>query len=289
MAEVSHFQLDQAVQQICSANSEARALEVEINGKLWQKYAACIGTEPEVFLDPDYSDLAKGICANCVVVQPCLEFALQFNTKASSPDDRDSVWGGATFRERKEILLQRKRQAAEEITGSKDDFAELTEMFEALPKIPETDPRVVTYLNGGGFPHKQFGNNFYLLFLAIANGRRDEEDLLWRVYADRFFSTPGVERILSTDEYNDTVEFFKQKPWKELNKFTTAYSSKRNELITADREATSMALKSLIEACGGTLGLKMVSTYVFDPMNKLLEATAEIMSTSGINPSSFYG
>ncbi|MEN3314529.1 MAG: WhiB family transcriptional regulator, redox-sensing transcriptional regulator, partial [Acidimicrobiaceae bacterium] len=53
----------------------------------------------------DDSAEAKGICGACSVREQCLEYALA-NREA------DGVWGGATERERRRILRQRRKTAA---------------------------------------------------------------------------------------------------------------------------------------------------------------------------------
>jgi len=72
----------------------------------WRQRAACRGVDPDVFYPPyeDEGDEAKAICATCPVRQACLEFALAHR-------ERDGVWGGATERERRRIIRQRRRSA----------------------------------------------------------------------------------------------------------------------------------------------------------------------------------
>jgi WhiB family redox-sensing transcriptional regulator len=56
---------------------------------------------------PDSEELAheaKSICAECDVRVSCLEHALAVREK-------DGVWGGATERERRRIIRQRRRSA----------------------------------------------------------------------------------------------------------------------------------------------------------------------------------
>jgi WhiB family redox-sensing transcriptional regulator len=50
------------------------------------------------------ADAAKSICAKCPVQQPCLEYAL-------ANRERDGVWGGATERERRRMVRQRRKSA----------------------------------------------------------------------------------------------------------------------------------------------------------------------------------
>lgn len=47
---------------------------------------------------------AKAICAKCPVQQLCLDYAL-------SHRERDGVWGGATERERRRMIRQRRKSA----------------------------------------------------------------------------------------------------------------------------------------------------------------------------------
>jgi WhiB family redox-sensing transcriptional regulator len=72
----------------------------------WRRHAACRGLDPEIFfpaLDDDVDD-AKAVCGSCGVRETCLEFALQVREK-------EGVWGGATERERRRIIRQRRRTA----------------------------------------------------------------------------------------------------------------------------------------------------------------------------------
>lgn len=73
----------------------------------WRKRGACRGLDPEIFYPAaeEEADEAKRICAACVVRDQCLEFAL-------SSREADGVWGGATEKERRRILRQRRKSAA---------------------------------------------------------------------------------------------------------------------------------------------------------------------------------
>jgi WhiB family redox-sensing transcriptional regulator len=73
---------------------------------IWRQRAACRGVDPDIFYpvtDEDAED-AKAICEGCDVRQPCLEWAL-------GQREHDGVWGGATERERRRIIRQRRRSA----------------------------------------------------------------------------------------------------------------------------------------------------------------------------------
>jgi WhiB family redox-sensing transcriptional regulator len=74
----------------------------------WQSKAACRGLDAAIFFpDPDVDDEAlpaKAVCAECAVRESCLEYALGYREK-------DGVWGGATERERRRIIRQRRRSA----------------------------------------------------------------------------------------------------------------------------------------------------------------------------------
>ena len=79
---------------------------VPLTNQTWRQHAACRGVEPDIFYpaSDEEADVAKAVCAVCPVRQPCLEYAL-------SSRERDGVWGGATEKERRRLLRQRRRSA----------------------------------------------------------------------------------------------------------------------------------------------------------------------------------
>lgn len=71
----------------------------------WKLRGLCRGADPAIFYPEDDEDPAlpaKAICAECPVVEACLEHALAAREKAG-------VWGGMTVRERRRILRRRRR------------------------------------------------------------------------------------------------------------------------------------------------------------------------------------
>lgn len=72
----------------------------------WRQLGACRGLDPGIFYpDTDEeAEEAKAICAECGVRVACLEHALTIREK-------QGVWGGATERERRRIVRQRRRSA----------------------------------------------------------------------------------------------------------------------------------------------------------------------------------
>lgn len=73
----------------------------------WSARAACHGIDPRIFFpaDDDDAGAAKAVCAECVVREPCLEYAL-------GSREREGVWGGRTERERRRIIRRRRRAAS---------------------------------------------------------------------------------------------------------------------------------------------------------------------------------
>ena len=76
------------------------------NSSSWRDQAACRGLDPEVFypVSEEEEATAKHICADCAVRQSCLEHAITHREK-------EGIWGGATERERRRIVRQRRRTA----------------------------------------------------------------------------------------------------------------------------------------------------------------------------------
>lgn len=72
----------------------------------WRQRAACRGADPDFFYpsSDEEAEVAKAICGRCAVREPCLEYAL-------ANRERDGVWGGATERERRRIIRQRRKSA----------------------------------------------------------------------------------------------------------------------------------------------------------------------------------
>ncbi|MDQ4070225.1 MAG: WhiB family transcriptional regulator [Actinomycetota bacterium] len=73
----------------------------------WRFRGACRGLDPEIFYPASEEEAgpAKDVCGTCTVRQQCLEFAL-------TNREREGVWGGATEKERRRILRQRRKTAA---------------------------------------------------------------------------------------------------------------------------------------------------------------------------------
>ena len=74
----------------------------------WRLQAACRGLDPSIFYpsseDDADADQAKEVCAQCPIRLACLEHAL-------TRREKDGVWGGATEKERRRVLRQRRRTA----------------------------------------------------------------------------------------------------------------------------------------------------------------------------------
>jgi WhiB family redox-sensing transcriptional regulator len=72
----------------------------------WRDRGSCRGLDPEIFYPEtdEEADEAKAVCAQCGVQAACLEHALRHREK-------EGVWGGATERERRRIIRQRRRSA----------------------------------------------------------------------------------------------------------------------------------------------------------------------------------
>ena len=74
--------------------------------EIWNEQAACRGLDPEIFypVSEEEAEHAKAVCGQCAVQRACLEHAL-------GSRERDGVWGGATEKERRRIIRQRRRSS----------------------------------------------------------------------------------------------------------------------------------------------------------------------------------
>ena len=70
----------------------------------WQDLAACREIAVELFFPPaeQESEVAKAVCSDCMVRQPCLEFAL-------AEGERFGIWGGLTSQERRSLAAKRRK------------------------------------------------------------------------------------------------------------------------------------------------------------------------------------
>lgn len=71
----------------------------------WVALANCRGSDPEIFYPPRFAGrnanvAAKAICAECLVVEECLEYGLVIG-------DKFGIYGGKTERERRAIRRER--------------------------------------------------------------------------------------------------------------------------------------------------------------------------------------
>lgn len=73
----------------------------------WQGVSQCLGVDPDIFYSEDgvRTPEAKAICAQCIVRNECLEYALENS-------ERMGVWGGLTERERRSIKRRQRLASA---------------------------------------------------------------------------------------------------------------------------------------------------------------------------------
>lgn len=72
----------------------------------WRERAACRGLDARIFypVTEEEERAAQAVCEICEVRIDCLEWALERREK-------DGIWGGATERDRRRIIRQRRRTA----------------------------------------------------------------------------------------------------------------------------------------------------------------------------------
>ena len=72
----------------------------------WRSKGACQGLDAEIFYpeNEDHAEFALSVCGECAVRIACLEYALDTR-------EQQGVWGGATARDRRKMLRQRRQSA----------------------------------------------------------------------------------------------------------------------------------------------------------------------------------
>ncbi len=86
----------------------------------WQDVAACREIAVELFFPPaeQEAEVAKAVCSECTVRQPCLDFAIM-------EGERFGIWGGLTSQERRLVAAKRRksRMAASHIDAMPSSYA----------------------------------------------------------------------------------------------------------------------------------------------------------------------
>ena len=101
----------------------------------WREYAACRNADPNLFF-PEVgasTRAAREICANCVVSNDCLEFALA----ATNPVTAWGIWGGKTERQLRAIRQERTRAQREYDFDQARRNGELGGCVCGAPDVPE--------------------------------------------------------------------------------------------------------------------------------------------------------
>ena len=89
----------------------------------WQRWAACRGMDQSAFFHPpgergaplrEREERAKEICAGCPVRERCLEHSLRV-------EEDYGTWGGLGERERRALILQRRRARRGPMTATESD------------------------------------------------------------------------------------------------------------------------------------------------------------------------
>jgi WhiB family redox-sensing transcriptional regulator len=93
----------------------------------WMRDGKCRDLPPEVFFPSDGVgvEVARRICADCPVREPCLEYALHYRID-------HGVWGGASERERGRIARRRRVLTAEPKMTSRPELSNRDEVVDEL-------------------------------------------------------------------------------------------------------------------------------------------------------------
>lgn len=163
-----------------------------------------------------------------------------------------------------------------------DEVEDLLIAARALPKISVDDPRVTRFLQTGERQYtRQFGNNFYLLWISLKNP--DPNSAIWKIYGGRAVANPGWETFVAANEdavlrVNRVIE--------ELYEPADAISSKLLDYINNGQFDVYQRFRDELDH---PLGFSAAEHYVWDNMNVALMELSGRMGSSGIDPNQFYG
>jgi WhiB family redox-sensing transcriptional regulator len=91
----------------------------ELQNQTWENDAACrqVANAGDIFFSEDLGDIAaaKGVCAECPVLAPCLEGALQRR-------EPWGVWGGQLFMNGKMLTIKRRRGRPPKVPRPEDQM-----------------------------------------------------------------------------------------------------------------------------------------------------------------------
>ena len=92
---------------------------LEYEEEIWRQDAACarLGVPPGIFFSEDLGDIAqaKRICAECPVLAPCLEAAIERR-------EPWGVWGGQLFRNGHLLATKRRRGRPPKVPRPEDQL-----------------------------------------------------------------------------------------------------------------------------------------------------------------------
>ena len=92
---------------------------LEYEEEIWRRDATCtrLGVPTGIFFSEDLGDIAqaKGICAECPVLAPCLEAAIERR-------EPWGVWGGQLFRNGHLLATKRRRGRPPKVPRPKDQL-----------------------------------------------------------------------------------------------------------------------------------------------------------------------
>jgi hypothetical protein len=137
------------------------------------------------------------------------------------------------------------------------------------------------HAEGGVANHKQFGNNFYLIFESLKRQKTDPDAAIVTVYLRRMEKKYRAKwkRFLkeNTDLIKEIQEVLEQK--KQYDELLSLFMK-----LLRNPKA-----KHLVERVGKEINFESVGVKAWNKINPLLERASVIMNTYGIEAEEFYG
>lgn len=154
----------------------------------------------------------------------------------------------------------------------------------SLPMLPKDDPRVLRFIKTGErAPFPQYGNNFYLLWLALENDGIPKDAFIKEIYLGQAEKHPGWTEFLETETEAISSVF------NTMNEYYHPYNQLAGFMINLVNSDQMDAYSEIDQSVPHPFGAINAANYlVWDEMSVVLKAVETRMSSHGIIAREFF-